>query len=285
VWIVDMISGTQLLEVDLRQRSVRTLMESPHLIGVGMLTMVPKVKAAGEKASRVHYRERLAVRTTDRVVLFDATGKQHSAFVIPQELRERSFCLYELGAGKALITAGRQLPDRGHCEDVAWIDASGGVSRRIEVHLAGRYTSDESSGTWQAALAFPAPAMLAFLATVFEPLDRVSSGLDPTYSAALAWCLAAWWPTLAVVTLLAALLAWYCCRRHRRFCQPTGAVWFVFVLLAGVPGLVAYLFHRRWPVLERCPACGHVVPRDRETCARCGAAFPAPAPTGCEVFA
>ena len=87
--------------------------------------------------------------------------------------------------------------------------------------------------------------------------DRGGHGITP---AALARSLAAWWPPLLAVTLLAAVLAWYCWRRHRRYYQPASAVWFVFVLLTGVPGLVAYLFHRRWPVLEKCPACGQVVP-------------------------
>ena len=135
------------------------------------------------------------------------------------------------------------------------------------------------------ALAVPAPVVLAFLATVVEPLEHLEIGLEPNYSAALARSLAVWWPALLVVSLLSAALAWYCCRRHRRYYQPASGVWFVFVLLTGVPGLVAYLFHRRWPVLEKCPACGQDVPRDREACASCGAAFPAPEPKGCEVFA
>ncbi len=127
--------------------------------------------------------------------------------------------------------------------------------------------------------------MLAFGATVSDPRFLVANQAEPNYSAALTRCLAVWWPPFAAVTLLAAALAWYCCRRHRRYCQPASGVWFGFVLLAGVPGLVAYLCHRRWPVLEKCPACGHDVPRDREACARCGAAFPTAEPTGCEVFA
>ena len=138
----------------------------------------------------------------------------------------------------------------------------------------------------QLALAIPAPVdTRRLLATVAVPLADWAIGLEPNYSAALARCLAAWWPALLVVTLLAAVLAWYCCRRHRRYYQPASGVWFVFVLLTGLPGLVAYLFHRRWPVLEKCPACGQAVPHDREACANCGAAFPPPEPKGCEVFA
>jgi hypothetical protein len=49
--------------------------------------------------------------------------------------------------------------------------------------------------------------------------------------------------------------------------------------------LVGYLFHRRWPVMDACPACGRPVPRDRDSCAACGAEFPPPALKGIEVFA
>ena len=145
-----------------------------------------------------------------------------------------------------------------------------------------RYAENEA---WTASLIAPLPAVTTFLATVATPLEYCGNGWAANYSAALAHCLAAWWPPLLVVWLLSVALAWYCCRRHRRYCQSASGLWFVFVLLLGLPGLVAYLFHRRWPVLEKCPNCGQVVPRDRQACAQCGAAFPPPEPKGCEVFA
>ena len=84
--------------------------------------------------------------------------------------------------------------------------------------------------------------------------------------------------------MLSAVLAVYCYRRHRRYHQGFGGAWFVFVFLTGLPGLVAYLFHRRWPVLEKCPACGNEVPCDRASSAKCGS-IPRRNPGGGEVFA
>ncbi len=262
-----MISGAQLLEVDLRKRSVRTLMEAADLIAVGMFEPALKSEAAAE-ATRTHRQQHLAVRTTDRVVVFDATGKKHAAYPLPEELRDRSIAFYELGEWTALVTASRPLRDRSSHGELFWIDGSGKVLRRAEVSLAGAYgRHDEIGGSWKAALIVPSPLVLLFASTVGVPLGGLGDGQAPDYATALAWCLAAWWPALLVVTLLSAALAWYCCRRHRRYCQPASVVWFVFVLLTGLPGLVAYFFHRRWPVLEKCPACGQVVPRDRGTCA------------------
>ena len=282
-WKVEMISGTQLLEVDLRQRSVTTLMESTDLIAMGLLETAAKLKAGGEVASARH--DKLAVRTTDQVLLFDAPGKQHAAYLLPDDLRDRTITLYELDAGRALVIAGRPHPDRRVPDEVSWIDASGKVLRREEVSLGGGNPLSEETRARIFALIVPSPLLLAFMATVGAPLGDLETGVAPNYSTALAHSLAVFWPVLLVVTLLAAALAWYCCRWQRRYCQSSSIVWFVFILLLGVPGLVGYLFHRRWPVLEKCPACGHVVPRDRETCAKCGAAFPSPEPEGCEVFA
>ncbi|MGO8689817.1 MAG: hypothetical protein ACLQLG_09290 [Thermoguttaceae bacterium] len=292
---VMMISGAQLLEVNLRSGSVRTLMESPDLSALGMLATLPNGKAAYDgpaaairsygEVPRVRLVHHLLVRTRDRVIVFGASEKQRTAFTIPESFRDQKIRLYQLDAGKALLTAWRNLPDGGQRVDLAWVDASGGVRRQVAVPLKNSNGRSEASATWTKALAWPAPVMLAFFSTVEGPLSQVEIGVDRTYSAALARSLAAWWPPLLAVTLLAAVLAWYCWRRHRRYYQPASAVWFVFVLLTGVPGLVAYLCHRRWPVLEKCSACGQVVPRDREACACCGAAFPAPEPKGCEVFA
>ena len=282
---VMMISGTRLLEVDLRQRSVKTLMESPDLIALAILNTFSEGKAAEGDSPGVHHLLRhLVVRTKDRVIIFGPTEKQYSTFPIPEGLRDRSIRLFGLDAATVLLMANRVFPDRSQRDELFWINTSGKVLRRAEVALAGDGRSDASEA-WTFALASPAPVVLAFTATVTDPRFLVANHAEPNYSAALARSLAVWWPPLLAMTLLSALLAWYCYRRHRRYYQPASAAWFVFVLLTGVPGLVAYLCHRRWPVLEKCPACGQVVPRDREACARCGAAFPAPEPKGCEVFA
>ena len=59
----------------------------------------------------------------------------------------------------------------------------------------------------------------------------------------------------------------------------------VFAFIFGLPGWIAYRFHRTWPVLEECPACHQPSPRDREDCLDCGKAFPPPPLKGIEVFA
>jgi hypothetical protein len=94
----------------------------------------------------------------------------------------------------------------------------------------------------------------------------------------------AWLPLLAVF-VVGGVAAWLCYRRQRRFALPWTAIWVAFAFLGGVPGLIGYLVHRRWPPLDTCQACGELVPRDRGHCAHCGTEFSPPAPKGIEVFA
>jgi len=285
---VAMISGAQLLGIDLRKGTVTTFMESADLvdmIDIKPLVTVSTSKAAGESEPSFHSQTRLVGRTTDRVIVLGARGKQRSTYLLLEELRNRSFTFYVVDAGTALIVSNPVLSDRRRREELTWIDASGKVLRRAEASLINVNGLSDEHAAWMSAVAAPSPLTLAVIATVAMPLAHLGDELAPNYSTALAHSLTVSWPALLVVTLLAAVLALFCCRRQRRYYQSASIVWFVFVLLLGLPGLVGYLFHRRWPVLEKCPACGHDVPRDREDCANCRAAFPPPPPKGCEVFA
>ena len=49
-------------------------------------------------------------------------------------------------------------------------------------------------------------------------------------------------------------------RRQRRFALPGAIGWAIFAFLLGMPGWIAYRFHRAWPVVEECPACDQPAP-------------------------
>ncbi len=92
-------------------------------------------------------------------------------------------------------------------------------------------------------------------------------------------------PIFIATLLLAALFSVRCYRRQRCYSAHHTATWMLFVLLMGLPGLIGYLLHRRWPIMVRCPHCGVDTPRDRDACLNCNAEFPPPAMKGIEVFA
>jgi hypothetical protein len=281
---IAMISGNQLIEVDLQERSVRPLLKSANVMSMGMLT-TPPISKAGEEKRHADLREKRAVRTADQVFVLDASEKLSSTYVIPEALRDEDFTIYELSGRSALVTVSRRLPDGRQREELSWIDASGKVLRQGGVSLDGGSSHSDAREAWQAIAVVPSPLALALMVMLGPISDHLRNGLAPSYATALLQVLSAAWPAMLVIALLSAALAWYCYRRNRRYYQAASAAWFVFIFLAGVPGLVGYLFHRRWPVLEKCPACGQGVPRDREACAKCGAAFPVPQPKGCEIFA
>ncbi len=215
----------------------------------------------------------MAVRAADRVLLFDAAGKQKAAYTIPADLRGRSFTFYDLNNGNALLSVGG--------DEFVWINAAGNVLKRKKVALENSRANDFPP---QVALAAPAPIEIG-LVIATDAAQRVESGESSSYAAGLRWSFSLAWPVLLAVSILGAALAWLCYRRQLRFAQPWTAAWVAFVFVCGLPGLVGYLFHRRWPVLEACPSCGRTVPRDRDACSACGAEFPAPALKGIEVFA
>jgi hypothetical protein len=93
------------------------------------------------------------------------------------------------------------------------------------------------------------------------------------------------WPQSLVQIILSAVLGWMCWRRQRLDTERGTWAWMTFVVLFGLPGWLGYIWHRRWPVLAACPACGRKAPRDREDCAGCLAEFPLRSLTGAELFA
>ena len=95
------------------------------------------------------------------------------------------------------------------------------------------------------------------------------------------------WPWILAVLALSIALAAIAWRQADAFGLSTREriVWAGFVLLLGVPAFAGFWLHRRWPVRERCPHCQARSPRDRDACAACGEAFPAPVLRGNEIFA
>ncbi len=73
--------------------------------------------------------------------------------------------------------------------------------------------------------------------------------------------------------------------RRYQFSFAALAGWGVFLVLFGVPGLLAFLSVQEWPAREACPNCKRLRLVDRAQCEHCGAAFAPPEKTGTEVFA
>lgn len=267
---VCLISENRLLVVDLHARSVRVLLDADGLCAI----------------TRVH-RDRadyMAVRTADQVLMLDSEGGRQQSFVIPAELRNRPFTFYDLGVDSAMfeVTQARER-SATFGNRFVWSDRQGNVIREQSVTFEdtswlGRV--DVMVGV--AGVAVPATGF--FTTAVVWPSVLVDEGTSTSYSAATAKLLPICWPTLLAVNLLGVGLAIVCYRRQKRFGQVWVWPWVVFVFLFGLPGMVGYLAHQRWPVREGCPKCKEQVPRDRDACAACDEPFPKPELKGIEVL-
>jgi len=92
-----------------------------------------------------------------------------------------------------------------------------------------------------------------------------------------------YWSSI-LVAAFCAVVVWPIGRRYN-FSPMAQLGWAGFVLLTGIPGLLAFFCVQEWPAREPCPQCKKLRTVDRETCEHCGAPFPAPEKTGTEIFA
>ena len=285
-WLVYLIDGEQLLEIDLRERTVRTVEESPGMISIGILTEA--ISPAGDGVPRpgdAKTTTRLVLRARDRVVVMDPPADQRREFPLPESLRGEQLTAYSLPTGELLLA---WTPDHRGPRDarLMWIGSDGKVLGEESPKLA--FTRDHYSLQTQAMLiAGLAPVPLGWYlgAGVVAPLGQVAIGRAADYEAALATSLDVSWIALVIVTLVGCASAWLVWRWQRKYHRPATRVWCTFVFLFGLPALAAYWFEHRRTNLEACGDCGQLVPRDRDACAACEVPFPAPAQVGTEVFA
>ncbi len=264
---------------DLEKRSVQIALERLPIWSMALFPeLIPN--------SRPLYR--LIVRTDDTVILFNGHNELLRKFPIPQELRDLDITLFfetTTGGIVAYTTSPYDLLKPEMHYRLFHIDPKGQVTRTEEAVLESRYVM-EYMKTFLALVA-PLPVVVDVVVAIVRPLDLLRRHQVDDYPQALAQAVGEFWPSLLLVHLLSAWLAWLCYQRQVRFAtgKMERIIWPVFVFVCGLPGWIGYRYGRWWPRLERCPSCAGEVPRDRVECARCQADFPLPAPRGTEVFA
>lgn len=267
----------RLYHVDLQKRIIHVAFDSAPVLSAVLTAGVPD----GIRGTPF----RPTVRTEDAVLILDERGQVRKRYPIPQQLRGQDLSFGETSSGEAVMYANSP-------EDI--------LAMQVEYHIC---RVDPSGRCWQtttvlpfagvkrlvpmAGFVIPSPVFLAgIVAAGRAPMLR-DDGLAATYREALSQALREFWLPLVVAQMIAFSCAVLCYRRQVRsgVSRTERIVWPLFVLLLGLPGWIGYRFGRSWPVLESCPECGRVVPRDRESCVRCANDFPHPALKGTEVFA
>ncbi|HEX5442671.1 MAG TPA: hypothetical protein VFW87_02530 [Pirellulales bacterium] len=270
-----LLSGDAVWRVDFHRQTVEMLAEFP-----GAMTLVSApARPASDAAEGRPVSERLLVRTKSSVEMIDLKGQPLGHWGIPPEAQSKDLrCWYDLGNGRVLTNYLRRMVGNNLELELLWLNAAGDLERRqaIEKSQGGI----NASQVWTDAPVIPMPAVLTALFYAAAPEVR-----GPEFSSTFAKTVAVFWPALLIVYVLSAALALLAYRRQRRYELPWAGAWAVFVLLLGLPGWLAYRWHRHWPTLAPCAECHRPAPRDREACAACGALFAPPPPTGAEMFA
>ena len=269
-----LFADKRIIKVDFRDRSLKPLYDRELVLDVIAYDpteeMIRNVRRENPK---------LLIRTNDRVSLIDAQGKEVDSFIIPAEHREGGLEFFRINDTQAAILTS--TTKRGHnIKDVDWIDRSGKVLRHETISLNNPPPEENLRLISWASVAMmgspPLAALLAPLAVVKQEKASIAS-----YRRGLPIVL----PAIGVITLVAAGSgSRVCYRRQRRYAEPWTAAWVAFVFLLGLPGLIGYICHRRWPAMAACTTCRAVVPQDRPQCCRCGTEFSSPQLRGIEIF-
>jgi len=287
-WLVFIVSGRTIHEVDLRTRKVRLVLETESPI----LGFHHAVRTENDGRD-VH--TSLLVRTADRVQVLSGKRDLIGACTLPDELRGEGFLWYDIGNGRALVIHSneRDVPTADVDHTLYWLTLDGGVAETRKITLTryrredGTTSPDEALTLLFAPVALPTPIPWLLLGITMHALSLVGLKKAPTFAAGLGEGFAEYGIYLIAAVVLCTILAAWSCRREKRLgssrLQRCG--WTAFVFIGGFPAMMGYLLQRRRPVMEACPACHKKVPRNEERCVACAAPFPEPARKGIEVFA
>ena len=268
-------------KVDLAQETVETLFEAP-----GIVTMA-QLGVARQTFPEANPDELLAVRLQDKIVIITLAGDTLAEFVLPEKLRTRPFAFYLIAEDQA-IYAETDSPLATGVETctLTWADEGGRIQDTKEIPLSeGTSQMSTRSGALLFSTMMPVPVAATPLAVSIGIVAEQRLHPDLNLAQALTSTLHQSWPPLLGLIILAAVLSWTTVRRQRKYALPWTKTWATFVLLFGIPGYLAYLCHRKWPVRAECNECHQPTPQDHDACPFCDTPFPTPTPKGIEIFA
>jgi hypothetical protein len=294
VWVQQpyflLLADGKLWSIELGQRQVRSILDASGATGLGHVWRLPKERPAepsgmAPQALQSTTPKAVMVRESERLIIVDPASGEHASYTLPNRLADASVAGVQKADGTLTVLA-MEHSVREPATYAVWFDAEGNVTRQEKVELAGLANAEleDARQGWFMALAAPVPLAGAVVIGIASWVVAAEGRAD-SYAQGLGQMLPVLGPGMLFLLAVSAGLAALAWRRQRRFGLPHAAAWAAFVLLLGVPGWIAYRFHRTWPVLADCPACQHPSPRDRNACLECGAPYPPPRLKGTEVFA
>jgi hypothetical protein len=285
-WMVYVIVGDDILEVNLRARTVRRVIELTGIISLGLLTEAIENKDR-QPESKWQFVHRLGARSNDRLIVLDPDDGTNREFKFPETLSNERFDIYSLSGEQLLLQWYPKSDDLQRTGTrLTWIANNGSIQREESVQLGGAGESISPQAISVAfALGAPVPLAWATFAAGIGPIGMYQSHDVASYSLGVEKVASMAWPGIVLVVVLGCVSAVLVWRWQRRYCRGGTGAWCAFAFLLGLTGLAAYWLEHRRAKLEACGECAANVPRDRDACALCNAPFAAPPLVGTEIFA
>jgi hypothetical protein len=322
-WQIFVAERDKLWEVDLRSRSARAVLEVPSVVSVAKLdtrkeivellasggaAAAPSTKSSvspidqstkepgtvnsktADKADAANADEAKlaavqALRSVDRIVLYDSGSGHTKEFKLPASIPNKDVSVYWIAPDQLLVTFDSDYWSGGHVTQLKWIDGAGKVMRETEVKVAGYVPDSPQATSWFGLGIVPVTIVWVAGIALVAPLVLLQHHDAADFASAVAQCFHIGWAPFVLLIAISGLLAWLTLRLQRKYRRSHSAIWAGFVFLFGLSGFLAYLIEYRRAKLEACTECGEIVPRDREACADCDAEFALPPRVGTEIFA
>jgi hypothetical protein len=276
---IKIASGGELLAVDMERRLVEPVPTPDKVLGVASYEQQRLVGEQQDVVSQRHFAVRLPgqlrLMTVDNAPLLDLS--------MPPQKEDMTLSLNQFPNGLIVVKGYRAAePGRNY---LFTYNADGELVRQQTADLGNPREPESAWTPWVMMLvSIPQPAVQLAL-SLAAANDRVQSEQATNLMGAYRSLISDYWLPFATLVLISLVAAVYPYRRQQRYAPRQALAWGVFVLLLGVPGLLGYLLHRRWPHRAQCEHCGRVVPRDRRQCLDCQVDFAPPALKGIEIFA
>jgi hypothetical protein len=282
-----LLANNKLWQIDTRKRTVKSLLDCPAAEGIGWAwrtsTTLPSAAANSPQQQAATAPRSLFVRSADAAMIVDQAAGDVQRYPLPANLQAKTLAAFQLADERLLLAASPLVA--GQDQLVVWIDPEGkAVEKQFAMDSLNRGSTDETTMSIVSAVAAPALVWQVLMVVVLM-LQKLALGEAHSMPAAIRQAITICWPGIALVLAFSITSAVAAYRRQRRFGLPGAIGWAILSFIFGLPGWIAYRWHRTWPVLDECPSCDQPAPRDREACTECGAAFPPPELKGLEVFA
>jgi hypothetical protein len=263
-----------LYEIDFAERSVRTVLKnSPAHSVLAASYFDAREPAEGKRtaADVALLRSRLLLRSNNELSLVNPKTGEVTSFPIPNDMREEEpLKVFLISDQKLAVTTRGEIREGLRKFELRTISTTGEVTETLPVELAARdYTPNPRVQAWGMLPFMPIPLLWTLSQGEYSILQH----------------LAYVWPPLLLLLLISLLAAFWVYRSERHHYGAHPLAWSITTFLLGPAMLVAYLIERGRPVTTTCGECHAQVPAKRDACAKCGAEFPAPERTGCEIFA